>query len=64
MCSGLYLWVFESVRHDSGLMLTVYSAMTIGLAILWFIIRPLINRKSIGKLKETIERLEAVQTQL
>lgn len=64
MCSGLYLWVFESVRKDSGLMLTVYSAMTIGLAILWFIIRPLINRKSIGKLKETIEKLEAVQTQL
>lgn len=64
MCSGLYLWVFESVRQDLGLMLTVYSAMTIGLVILWFIICPLINRKSIRKLKETIDKLETVQNQL
>jgi fucose 4-O-acetylase-like acetyltransferase len=64
MCLGLYLWVFESVRQDSGLMLTVYSAMTIVLVILWFVARPLFYKKSIGKLKETIDRLEAVQNEL
>lgn len=63
-CSGLYLYVFEAVRQDSGLMLTVYSALTIGLAALWLIVRPLIYKKSIRKLKETIERLEAVRNDL
>jgi hypothetical protein len=64
MTLGLFLCVFESVRKDFGLMLIVYSAMTVILIVMWFIVRPLINKKRTKKLKETIARLEVLQSDL
>lgn len=64
MTLGLFLFVYELLNKSPGLQLAVYSLLTIILGVMWFFFRPIINRKRIGKLKETITKLEALQTDI
>ena len=57
---SLYLYVFELVYENTVLMLSVYFLLTIYFALMWFIVRPRINKKRTKQLKETIEKLEAL----
>jgi uncharacterized membrane protein YfcA len=62
---GLLLYLFESVYREKALtMLTVYFLATAWLLFNWFVIRPRAMRKKMQKLKDTIQKLEELSSQL
>ncbi len=61
---GLLLYLFEFARQQIILMVAIYLLALIWLAICWFFIRPIMTKRKIMKLNETIEKLENLSMQL
>jgi lysylphosphatidylglycerol synthetase-like protein (DUF2156 family) len=61
---GLLLYIYEGVYKSFLLCLIGYGLLMVYLVIIWFVVRPRVFRKQDKKIKEKIERIEALIKQL
>jgi len=62
--TGLLVYLYEGVYQNTLLCIIAYSATTIYLAIIWFVIRPRTFKKDGRKIAEQIAKLESIAKQI
>jgi hypothetical protein len=61
--SGLGLYIFEEIRHDTTWLIIGYSLFLVYALACWFILRPLFFRKKTKRLNLFITKLEKISSQ-
>jgi hypothetical protein len=61
--AGWLLYIYELIYKDSTVCIGIYTAVTIYMAIMWFVVRPLSFKRHAEKLNATRQRLEDILNQ-